>query len=111
MGQSSYMVFKKEQCGKSWVVFECGMFVQMMGIDGIWCCECIMEDVFESGVKLIIDGLVEGLYLKEFFLFLLFMGLVYCCCELVWVNGDQIGVNFLKVGDKKKKLCFVVVGV
>jgi hypothetical protein len=22
---------------------------------------------------------------------------------LAWVNGDQIGVNFLKMGDKKKK--------
>jgi hypothetical protein len=22
---------------------------------------------------------------------------------LSWVNGDQIGVNFLKTGDKKKK--------
>jgi len=22
---------------------------------------------------------------------------------LAWVNGDQIGVNFLKTGDKKKR--------
>ncbi|MFZ0765784.1 MAG: PilZ domain-containing protein, partial [Bradyrhizobium sp.] len=27
----------------------------------------------------------------------------YRRCELAWVNGDQIGVNFLKTGDKKKK--------
>jgi hypothetical protein len=30
-------------------------------------------------------------------------GLAYRRCELAWVNGDQIGVNFLKQGDKKKK--------
>jgi hypothetical protein len=29
--------------------------------------------------------------------------LAYRRCELAWVNGDQIGVNFLKVGDRKKK--------
>ena len=28
--------------------------------------------------------------------------LAYRRCELAWVNGDQIGVNFLKQ-DKKKK--------
>jgi hypothetical protein len=30
-------------------------------------------------------------------------GLAYRRCELSWVNGDQIGVTFLKQGDKKKK--------
>jgi hypothetical protein len=30
-------------------------------------------------------------------------GLAYRRCELAWVNGDQIGVNFLKQSDKKKK--------
>ena len=29
--------------------------------------------------------------------------LAYRRCELAWVNGDQIGVNFLKQGDKKKR--------
>jgi hypothetical protein len=29
-------------------------------------------------------------------------GLAYRRCELAWVNGDQIGVNFLKLGEKKK---------
>jgi hypothetical protein len=41
--------------------------------------------------------------LKEFFLLLSSTGLAYRRCELAWVNGDQIGVNFLKQGDKKKK--------
>jgi hypothetical protein len=43
------------------------------------------------------------LHLKEFFLLLSSTGLAYRRCELAWVNGDQIGVNFLKTGDKKKK--------
>ena len=62
-----------------------------------------MEDVSETGAKLTVEGSVEGLHLKEFFLLLSSTGLAYRRCELAWVNGDQIGVNFLKTGDKKKK--------
>jgi hypothetical protein len=86
------------------VTFERGFAAQMMGIDGTWRRECIMEDISETGAKLTIDGSVEGLHLKEFFLLLSSTGLAYRRCELAWVNGDQIGVNFLKTGDKKKKL-------
>ncbi len=76
----------------------------MMGIDGTWRRECMMEDVSETGAKLTVEGSVEGLHLKEFFLLLSSTGLAYRRCELSWVNGDQIGVNFLKTGDKKKKV-------
>jgi hypothetical protein len=86
------------------VVFERGFPAHMMGIDGTWRRECTMEDVSETGAKLSIEGSVEGLHLKEFFLLLSSTGLAYRRCELAWVNGDQIGVNFLKQGDKKKKL-------
>jgi hypothetical protein len=48
-------------------------------------------------------GSVEGLHLKEFFLLLSSTGLAYRRCELSWVNGDQIGVNFLRPPDKKKR--------
>ena len=75
----------------------------MMGIDGTWRRDCMMEDVSETGAKLTVEGSVEGLHLKEFFLLLSSTGLAYRRCELAWVNGDQIGVNFLKQGDKKKK--------
>jgi hypothetical protein len=30
-------------------------------------------------------------------------GLAYRRCELAWVNGDQIGVNFIKVAGRKKR--------
>ena len=97
------MAVKTDQRGSSRVIFERGIAAQMMGIDGTWRRECTMEDVSESGAKLTIDGSVEGLHLKEFFLLLSSTGLAYRRCELAWVNGDQIGVNFLKQGDKKKK--------
>ncbi|HWZ36861.1 MAG TPA: PilZ domain-containing protein [Bradyrhizobium sp.] len=86
------------------VTFERGIPAHMMGIDGTWRRDCVMEDVSESGAKLTVDGPVEGLHLKEFFLLLSSTGLAYRRCELSWVNGNQIGVNFLRLGDKKKKL-------
>ncbi len=85
------------------VTFERGFAAHMMGIDGTWRRDCIMEDVSETGAKLTIEGSVEGLHLKEVFLLVSSTGLAYRRGELAWVNGDQIGVNFLKTGDKKKK--------
>ncbi|MGO4713676.1 PilZ domain-containing protein [Bradyrhizobium sp. 2TAF24] len=85
------------------VVFERGFAAHMMGIDGTWRRGCIMEDVSEVGAKLTVEGSVEGLNLKEFFLLLSSTGLAYRRCELSWVNGDQIGVTFLKQVDKKKR--------
>ena len=84
------------------VVFERGYPAVMMGIDGTWRRACTLEDVSETGAKLTVATSVEGLHLKEFFLLLSSTGLAYRRCELGWVNGDQIGVNFLKPGDKKK---------
>ena len=85
------------------ITFERGIGAHMMGIDGTWRRDCIMEDISETGAKLTVDGSVEGLNLKEFFLLLSSTGLAYRRCELAWVNGNQIGVNFLKPADKKKK--------
>ena len=85
------------------VTFERGIPAHMMGIDGTWRRECKMDDISETGAKLSVEGSVEGLHLKEFFLLLSSTGLAYRRCELAWVNGDQIGVNFLKLSDKKKK--------
>lgn len=104
------MTVKTDQRGNSRVVFERGVPAQVMGIDGTWRRECTMEDVSGSGAKLTIDGSVEGPHLKEFFLLLSSTGLAYRRCELAWMNGDQIGVNFLKVGDKKKKARSTAVG-
>jgi hypothetical protein len=62
-----------------------------------------MEDVSETGARLSVDGSIEGLPLKEFFLLLSTMGKAYRRCQLAWVNGNQVGVFFLKPGEKKKK--------
>ena len=56
-----------------------------------------------TGAKLTVAGSIEGLPLKEFFLVLSTMGQAYRRCQLAWVNGDQVGVVFIKPGDKKKK--------
>ena len=86
------------------VAFERGINAHMMGIDGTWRRDCIMEDVSETGARLTVVGNVEGLNLKEFFLLLSSTGLAYRRCELAWVNGDQVGATFLKQGvDNKKK--------
>jgi len=85
------------------VVFERGFPANMMAIDGTWRRPCIMEDVSETGARLTVDGSIEGLQLKEFFLLLSTMGKAYRRCQLAWVNGNEVGVSFLKPGDKKKK--------
>ena len=50
------------------VVFERGFAANMMAIDGTWRRPCTMEDVSETGARLTVDGSIEGLQLKEFFL-------------------------------------------
>ena len=61
-----------------------------------------MIDVSQTGARLCIDGPIEGLDLKEFFLLLSSTGLAYRRCQLVRIAGDQIGVRFL-AQDKGKK--------
>jgi len=85
-----------EQSKRDRVTFERGIHAHMMGIDGTWRRNCVMEDVSETGAKLTVEGSVEGLNLKEFFLLLSSTGLAYRRCELSWVQGEQIGVSFLR---------------
>lgn len=85
------------------VIFERGLKAHMMAIDGTWRRPCTVEDVSEVGAKITIDGEFQGLNLKEFFLLLSTTGLAYRRCELGWVNGDQIGVTFIRPSDKKKR--------
>jgi hypothetical protein len=85
------------------VVFERGYNVHMMAIDGTWRRACSILNVSEDGARIVIEGSIVGLALKEFFLLLSSPGLAYRRCELAWVNGDEIGVNFLKTGKKKPR--------
>jgi hypothetical protein len=79
------------------VRFDHARRARMMGIDGTWQRECIVEDVSDGGCRLVVSA-IQGLPLKEFFLVLSSTGLAYRHCRLVWVNGDQIGVSFTRRG-------------
>ena len=71
------------------VTFERGIPAHMMGIDGTWRRDCVMEDVSETGAKLTVEGSAEGLHLKEFFLLLSSTGLAYRRCELADGGSDS----------------------
>ena len=85
------------------VDFERGVRVYIMGIDGTWRRDCMMIDVSQTGARLLIEGSLEGLDLKEFFLLLSSTGLAYRRCKLVRLTGDQIGVAFLSPDKSVKK--------
>ncbi|SRR5258708_2217300 len=85
------------------VDFERGIHVFIMGIDGTWRRDCRMFDVSQTGARLSVEGSIEGLDLKEFFLLLSSTGLAYRRCRMVRLAGDQIGVQFLKLTPAKAK--------
>jgi hypothetical protein len=86
------------------VILARGFAVHMMAIDGTWRRNCELLDVSETGARLHVEGSIEGLNLKEFFLLLSATGLAYRRCELIRVNGDEIGVRFLnKAADKSRR--------
>ena len=89
------------------VDFGQGIRVFMMGIDGTWRRDCLMVDVSQTGARLCVEGTLQGLDLKEFFLLLSSTGLAYRRCRMIRLDGDQIGVEFLKpekVASKKRSL-------
>src|ERR1700709_692074 len=85
------------------VDFESGIHVYMMGIDGTWRRDCLMIDVSQTGARLSVEGSLEGLDLREFFLLLSSTGLAYRRCRMVRLHGDQVGVEFLKVTTAKTR--------
>jgi hypothetical protein len=85
------------------VDFGQGIRVYMMGIDGTWRRDCLMVDVSQTGARLFVEGSLEGLDLKEFFLLLSSTGLAYRRCRMVRLAGDQIGIEFLKPSPAKSK--------
>ena len=95
------MAFGDRKSGR--VDFERGIRVYIMGIDGTWRRECMMVDVSQTGARLRIEGSAEGLDLKEFFLLLSSTGLAFRRCQLVRMDGDQIGVRFLARDKAMKK--------
>jgi PilZ domain len=87
------------------VHFELGYPARIMGTDGTWVRSCLVEDISETGARLSFKGSVEGLPLKEFFLVLAERGGAYRFCEMMWLNGETIGVRFLMraIGDPAQR--------
>ncbi|MCG6206249.1 PilZ domain-containing protein [Rhodopseudomonas sp. HC1] len=86
----------EETVGTDRVAFGRGYPVWIMGIDGTWRRSCVLKSVSNSEAELELEGSIEGLNLKEFFLLLSSTGLAYRRCELIRVNGSEINVRFLQ---------------
>jgi hypothetical protein len=84
------------------VTFSRGYGVCIMGIDGTWRRDCLLNAISDIDAVLTVEGSIQGLNLKEFFLLLSSTGLAYRRCELSRVNGEEIDVLFLKGKSKKK---------
>jgi hypothetical protein len=83
------------------VSFERPITADMMAIDGTWRRACTLKDVSDTGAKLLVEGSVQGLPLKEFFLVLSSLGLGLSSLRaFAWVNGEQLGVTFIETNPK-----------
>ena len=96
------MTVAAESKGQERVTFSRGYGVCIMGIDGTWRRDCLLNAISDSDALLTVEGSIQGLNLTEFFLLLSSTGLAYRRCELVRVNGAEIEVQFL-LGKNKKK--------
>jgi hypothetical protein len=92
-----------ENSGPERVTFGRGFNVWIMAIDGTWRRSCLLKAVSAVDADLTLEGSIEGLNLKEFFLLLSSTGLAYRRCELVKVNGADIEIRFLSTRGKSKK--------
>jgi len=77
--------------------------VNLMGVDGTWRRSCVLLDVSETGAKIEVEGSVDVLQAKEFFLLLSSTGLAFRRCELVWIDGCNAGIRFVQVKPGPKK--------
>jgi hypothetical protein len=85
------------------VAFEHPIPAQLMAIDGTWRRPGRLKDVSETGATLEVEGSMQGLALKEFFLLLSSTGLVYRRCQLDRVKGEELEVTFLRQAKGKKQ--------
>jgi hypothetical protein len=92
-----------ETKGPERVTFSRGYAVCIMAIDGTWRRDCTLNAISDTDALLDVEGSIQGLNFKEFFLLLSSTGLAYRRCELVRVNGAAIDVQFLKGKNNKKR--------
>ena len=74
--------------------------INLMGSDGTWRRSGLLLDVSATGARLDVEGTLDVLQAKEFFLLLSSTGLAFRRCELIRVEGSQVGVRFI---EHKKK--------
>ena len=82
-----------EHKGTDRVTFSRGYDGCIMAIDGTWRRDCVLNAISDIGAALTVEGSIQGLNLKEFFLLLSSTGLAYRRCELVRVNGTEMDVS------------------
>src|SRR6201991_1208941 len=92
-----------ENRGTERVTFSRGYDVCIMAIDGTWRRDCVLNAISEADATLTVEGSIQGLSLKEFFLLLSSTGLAYRRCELVRINGTEMDISFLKGKNAKKR--------
>ena len=85
------------------VTFSRGYDVCIMAIDGTWRRDCQLNAISDTDATLTVEGSIQGLNLKEFFLLLSSTGLAYRRCELVRVNGTDMDIQFLRGKHAKKR--------
>jgi hypothetical protein len=93
----------EETRGLDRVTFSRGYDVCIMAIDGTWRRNCQIKAISDSDAVLNVEGSIQGLNLKEFFLLLSSTGLAYRRCELVRVNGSEMNIQFLQVKGKRSR--------
>ena len=89
--------------GAERVTFSRGYDVCIMAIDGTWRRDCTLNAISDTDAILTVEGSIQGLNLKEFFLLLSSTGLAYRRCELVRVNGAEMDIQFLRGKNRKKR--------
>ena len=89
--------------GPERVTFSRGYDVCIMAIDGTWRRDCQLNAISDTDATLTVEGSIQGLNLKEFFLLLSSTGLAYRRCELVRVNGTDMDIHFLRGKHVKKR--------
>src|SRR5713226_4154481 len=85
------------------VAFSRGYGVCIMGIDGTWRRDCLLNAISDTDAILTVDGSIQGLNLKEFFLLLSSTGMAYRLFFFKQKTANEIDVQFLKGKNKKKK--------
>jgi hypothetical protein len=83
--------------------FEQAIPAQMIAIDGTWRRSCTVKRISDTDASLFVEGALDGLTLKEFFLAFSTYGAAYRRCELERVDGNRIDVRFLRSGNAHGK--------